>query len=115
MTIKKKTYKDTEIPIYGGEAILYLVGETWYYRCWLPGENKYARKSLRTKSREMAIERGKKQHHQLMADMDSVIKFIERERPYRRWNRTQIYEYFSPVILPNKDQILVGTLDKFFH
>ena len=70
MTIKKKTYKDTEIPIYGGEAILYLVGETWYYRCWLTGENKYARKSLRTKSREMAIKRRKKQHHQLMADVE---------------------------------------------
>ena len=70
MTIKKKTYKDTEIPVFDGEAVLYLVGETWYYRTWLSGENKYARKSLRTKSREMAIERGKKQHHQLMADVE---------------------------------------------
>lgn len=70
MTVKKKTYKDTEIPIYDGEAVLYLVGETWYYRCWLQNENKYARKSLRTKSREMAIERGKQQHHQLMADVE---------------------------------------------
>lgn len=76
MSVKKKTYKDNEIPIYDGEAILYQVGETWYLRCWLKGENKYARKSLRTKSRDMAIERGKQQYHQLMADVDRGVKFF---------------------------------------
>lgn len=68
-TIKKKHYKDGEHPIFGGEAIIYLVGETWYFRCWLKGEGKYARKSLRTKSLEMALERGKAAYHRLMADI----------------------------------------------
>lgn len=69
ITVKKKHYGDDEIAIYDGEACLYKVKDTWYFRCWLKGENKYARKSLRTKSRETAIERGKAAYHQLQADI----------------------------------------------
>ena len=76
ITVKKKHYKENEIPIYDGEAVLYLVGETWYYRCWLKGENKYARKSLRTKSREMAIERGKSVHRRLLTDIEDGRLFF---------------------------------------
>ena len=46
---------------------------------------------------------------------DSIIKWIERERPFRRYERKEIYEYFSPVISKTNDRILVGTLDNFFH
>lgn len=76
ITVKKKTYKDSEHPIYDGEAVLYLVKDTWYFRCWLAGENKYARKSLRTKSLEMAIERGKSAFHKLQADLDAGRKYF---------------------------------------
>ncbi|MDA9185714.1 hypothetical protein N9O40_00150 [Planktomarina sp.] len=77
---------------------------------------KYLKKDFRMGPVFTKIKRDLKNEEQITSSqMDSVIKFIERERPYRRWNRTQIYEYFSPVILPNKDQILVGTLDEFFH
>ena len=34
-------------------------GEYWQFRLWLPKENKYARKSLRTRSESTAVERGK--------------------------------------------------------
>ena len=77
---------------------------------------KYLKKDFRMSPVFTKIKRDLKNEEPITStQMDSVIKFIERERPYRRWNRTQIYEYFSPVILPTKDQIQVGTLDKFFH
>ena len=77
---------------------------------------KYLKKDFRMSPVFVKIKKNLKNEEQITSSqMDSVIKFIERERPYRRWNRTQIYEYFSPVIFPNKDQILVGTLDEFFH
>ena len=77
---------------------------------------KYLKKDFRMSPVFVKIKKNLKNEEQITSSqMDSVIKFIERERPYRRWNRTQIYESFSPVILPNKDQILVGTLDEFFH
>ena len=34
-------------------------GEYWQFRFWLPKENKYARKSLRSRSESKAIERCK--------------------------------------------------------
>jgi len=34
-------------------------GEYWQFRFWLPEENKYARKSLRSRSESKAIERCK--------------------------------------------------------
>ena len=77
---------------------------------------KYLKKDFRMSPVFVKIKKNLKNEEQITSSqMDSVIKFIERERPYRRWNRQQIYSYFSPVIIPNKDQILVGTLDKFFH
>ena len=38
---------------------MYKRGEYWQFRLWLPKENKYARRSLRTRSESTAIERGK--------------------------------------------------------
>ena len=38
---------------------MYKRGEYWQFHLWLPKENKYARKSLRTRSESTAIERGK--------------------------------------------------------
>ncbi|OEJ69526.1 tyrosine-type recombinase/integrase [Magnetovibrio blakemorei] len=76
ITVKKKTYKENEIPIFDGEAVLYLVKDTWYFRCWIKGEGKYARKSLRTKSREMATERGKQEFYQLQTDLNAGRKFF---------------------------------------
>ena len=77
---------------------------------------KYLKKDFRMSPVFVKIKKNLKNEEQITSSqMDSVIKFIERERPYRRWNRTQIYEYFSPVISKTNDRIQVGTLDKFFH
>ena len=38
---------------------MYKRGEYWQFRMWLAKENKYVRKSLRTRSETTAVERGK--------------------------------------------------------
>jgi len=73
---KKYQYKDGEVALLGGEAVLYLVKDTWYLRCWLPSEKKYARKSLRTKSLDTAEERGKLEFYRLQTDINSGRKYF---------------------------------------
>ena len=58
MALKKQNFAESEIAIFD-EACVYKQGEYWQFRLWLPKENKYARKSLRTRSESTAIERGK--------------------------------------------------------
>ena len=58
MALKKQHFAEGEIPIFD-EACIYKRGEYWQFRMWLPKENKYARKSLRTRSEATAIERSK--------------------------------------------------------
>jgi hypothetical protein len=58
LALKKQEFKDDEIPIFD-EACVYKRGEYWQFRMWLTKENKYARKSLRTRSETTAVERGK--------------------------------------------------------
>lgn len=58
MVLKKQNFAEGEIPIFD-EACVYQRGEYWQFRLWLPKENKYARKSLRTRSESTAVERGK--------------------------------------------------------
>ena len=55
---KKHNFTEGEIAIFD-EACIYKRGEYWQFRLWLPKENKYARKSLRTSSESNAIEGGK--------------------------------------------------------
>lgn len=65
MTLKKTEYADDEIPIFE-DAIIYKRGEYWQMRMWLLKEKKYARFSLRTRNRDTAIDKAKKQYHVLM-------------------------------------------------
>ena len=58
MALKKRNFAEGEIAIFD-EACVYKRGEYWQFRLWLPKENKYARKSLRTRSESTAIKRGK--------------------------------------------------------
>ena len=58
MALKKQNFAEGEIAIFD-EACVYKRGEYWQFRLWLPKENKYARKSLRTRSESTAVERGK--------------------------------------------------------
>jgi len=58
MALKKQHFAEGEIAKFD-EACISKRGEYWQFRMWLPKDNKYARKSLRTRSESTAIERGK--------------------------------------------------------
>jgi len=70
-------------------AVIYKRGEIWQFRMWLSGENKYARKSLNTKNKLIALERGKENYLEIMSNMkqgktyfslttkEGVEKFLE--------------------------------------
>ena len=66
MPLKKQSFTPEEIVIYD-EAVVYKRGEYWQMRMWLTKEKKYARFSLRTRSRDTAIDKAKQHYHQLMA------------------------------------------------
>ena len=57
-----------EIRIFN-DAIIYRRGEHWQFRLWLKRENKYARKSLNTRNRATAIERGRDFYLELYANL----------------------------------------------
>ena len=68
MTLKKQEFKDDEILIFD-EACVYKRGEYWQFRMWLTKENKYAHKSLRTRSETTAVERGKAAYLEIYANL----------------------------------------------
>ena len=68
MALKKQQFAEGEIPIFD-EACIYKRGEYWQFRMWLPKENKYARKSLRTRSEATAIEKGKATYLEIYANL----------------------------------------------
>lgn len=68
MALKKKHFDENEIAIFD-EACVYKRGEYWQFRMWLAKENKYARKSLRTRSESTAIERGKAAYLEIYSNL----------------------------------------------
>ena len=68
MALKKQHFAEGEIAIFD-EACIYKRGEYWQFRMWLPKENKYARKSLRTRSEATAIEKGKAAYLEIYANL----------------------------------------------
>jgi len=68
LALKKQQFAEGEIAIFD-EACIYKRGEYWQFRMWLPKENKYARKSLRTRSEATAIEKGKAAHLEIYANL----------------------------------------------
>lgn len=64
--MRKHDFAEDEIPIFDG-AVIYLRGEHWQFRMWLPGEGKYARRSLNTRHQGTAIERGRDLYLGIMA------------------------------------------------
>ena len=68
MALKKQQFAEGEIAICD-EACIYKRGEYWQFRMWLPKENKYARKSLRTRSEATAIEKGKAAYLEIYANL----------------------------------------------
>ena len=68
MALKKQQYSDEEIAIFD-EAVIYKRGAYWHFRMWLKGEGKYARKSLRTRSKTTAVEKGKAAYLEIYANL----------------------------------------------
>ena len=68
MALKKQQYSDEEIAIFD-EAVIYKRGAYWHFRMWLKGEGKYARKSLRTRSKVTAVEKGKAAYLEIYANL----------------------------------------------
>jgi hypothetical protein len=55
--------EDNETKILGNKATIYTNKfGMWQFRLWLSNENKYVRKSLKTKEKTLAIERGEEQY-----------------------------------------------------
>ncbi len=68
MALNKQHFAEDEIPIFD-EACIYKRCEYWQFRMWLPKENKYARKSIRTRSEATAIEKGKAAYLEIYANL----------------------------------------------
>jgi hypothetical protein len=67
LALKKQNCKEEEIPIFD-EASIYKRGAYWHFRMWLNNERKYARKSLRTRIKTTAIEKGKEAYLEIFAN-----------------------------------------------
>lgn len=68
MPLKKQNFKEGEIPIFE-DAVIYKRGEYWQFRMWLAKENRYARRSLRTRREVTAIEKGKETYLEIYGNM----------------------------------------------
>ena len=91
MALKKKNFTAGEIPIFD-DAVIYKRGEYWHFRMWLTRENKYARKSLHTRSEATAIDKGKSAYLEIygnsrsgktyfsLATKQGVEKYLERRQ-----------------------------------
>ena len=76
MALKKQNFNnDEEVAIFD-EAVVYKRGEYWHFRLWLNDERKYARKSLRTRSRTTAIEKAKEAYVEIYANSKNGKKYF---------------------------------------
>jgi integrase len=66
--LTKANEEEGEVLIYDN-AVVYQRGEYWQFRMWLANENKYARKSLKTKNKMIALERGKEYYLEIMSNI----------------------------------------------
>ncbi len=76
MVLKKQSYTEDEIAIFEGEAFIYKRGEYWQFRMWLNDEKKYARKSLRTRSKRTAIEKAEDYYLEIRANKKIGKKYF---------------------------------------
>ena len=75
MALKKQSFSEDEIGIFD-DAIIYKRGDYWHFRMWLAGESKYARKSLKTRSRSTAIDKGKDFYLELLSNQRAGKKYF---------------------------------------
>ncbi len=75
MTGRIKLKKD-EHEIYGGVAVIYKRSDYYHYRQWISKENKYVRRTLKTRNKDTAIERGEKLAREIPNDLDEGRKIF---------------------------------------
>ena len=76
--------------------------------------NKYIKKDFNMELVFHSIKKSLKNQLEITEkQFESVIKFIERERPFRGESRNRIYNYFSPVITKKKDRSSGNSLEQF--
>ncbi|WP_218940160.1 hypothetical protein [Denitrobaculum tricleocarpae] len=68
MALKKQHCAGGEVPMFD-ETCVYKRSEYRHFRVWLPKENRYARKSLHTRSEATAIEKDKAAHLEIYANL----------------------------------------------
>ena len=85
MALKKQQFAECEMAIFD-EVCIYMRGEYWLVS-WLPKENKYARKSLRTRSEATTIEKGKVAYLEIYVNLQqgkSYFSITTITKPTRR-------------------------------
>ena len=76
--------------------------------------NKYLKKNFNMELVFHTIKKTlKKQDEITEKQFESIIKFIERELPFRGETRNRIYNYFSPVITTKKNRSSGNSLEQF--
>jgi hypothetical protein len=75
LALKKQHFAEGEMPIFD-DACIYKRDEYWQLRMWLPKENKYARKSLRTRSEATAIEKRKAAYLEIYANLQQGKSYV---------------------------------------
>ena len=75
MALKKQTFNEDEIAIFD-EAVIHKRGEYWQFKMWLNDEQKYARQSLRTRSKITAEEKAKKLYFRILADREEGKRYF---------------------------------------
>ena len=76
--------------------------------------NNYIKKDLRMKMIFIQIKKNLNNEKSIsMNQFDSLIKFLERERPFLTYTRPKIYDYFSPIINEKIKYEVGGTLEEF--
>ena len=68
MSLKKKKFGASEVPIYD-EAIIYQREDIWQFRMWLTKERRYVRLSLKTKNKELAEDKAERHYIAIKADI----------------------------------------------
>lgn len=77
---------------------------------------KYIKKEFRMNEVFIDIRKKLKDEEEISEhNFHQIIKFIERERPFRGQDRKKIFDFFSPVIHQNIHKPVVGTLERFLH
>ena len=103
MSSRKDSQKSQEISLFD-EAILYKRGEYWHFRMWLKNENKYARKSLRTRSEATAREKGKDAYLEIMANqkMGKTYFSLTTKEGVQRYLDSRQKDVESGLIVPER-------------